>query len=193
MFGSIAGDDGVAVPRWRFLTTVFRMAFCWILNYLFIKEVILRYLLILGCLFLVSCHDDSSRTAERRESDGHFGTWKTDCFTTEEADFWVRTSYTFSEGTFKQGGQMYEDSSCSDVDTPSFTEGVYTLEKFVVTTSGLEVPLFHAAWFYALSDEVSFEFRMGVFVDGDVLYLVHPRDDGSYEIGFDIPFHKVRQ
>lgn len=153
----------------------------------------MHYLLILGCLFLASCHDDRSRTAERTESDGHLGTWETDCFTSEEVDFWNRSSYTFSEGTVKQGGQMYKDSSCSDADMPAFTEGVYTLDKFAVTTSGPEVPIFHITWFYALSNEVSFESRMGVFVDGDVLYLVHPRDDGSYHIRFDLPFHKVIQ
>lgn len=161
-------------------------------NRLCIKEKVLRYLWILSLLLVASCSDDDRQSNERTATDSHIGIWKSDCFTSEEVDYWVETTYRFADGTFEQAVSMHEDETCDESGEPPPTEGIYTFDKLVVTTAGVEAPVFDTTWFYLNSSEINFESEMGLFVNGDILYLVHPRADGSYDVGFDLPFHKVQ-
>ncbi|WP_018016459.1 hypothetical protein [Teredinibacter turnerae] len=146
-------------------------------------------IVLLLIVLLVACKDSQNNSSQAHDV---LGRWKTGCFSDEVVDYWVTTEYVFLDDHVQQISHVFEDEECTagignSSGGPVVSEGEYFFIRNEITVDGLTADIYGQYFLSQILSEVS---ELGLFVEGDVLYLVHQNSNGYY-VNFDIPFYRV--
>lgn len=153
----------------------------------------MRYLLIFAVI-LSGCGGEKEGPSAEQSTAEHLGSWKSDCIGSAQAPYWVTSEYTFETETFVQSSYLYSDEKCTlpyqGLSDPAISHGNYSFAHPVDTKSGVQASWYNGFFFAPASEAEGFSMDFGIYIEGDVLYLVTQDAEDFYQIMFEIPFVK---